>query len=43
VILTEPEGTIEYVRVPYDIQASQEKIRAANLPPVLAARLSAGE
>lgn len=43
VILTEPEGSIEFVRVPYDIEASQEKIRAANLPPVLAARLSAGE
>ncbi|HZI89805.1 MAG TPA: metallophosphoesterase, partial [Candidatus Polarisedimenticolia bacterium] len=43
VILSEPEGTIEFVRVPYDIEASQEKIRAANLPPVLAARLSAGE
>ena len=43
VLLTEPEGSIEFVRVPYDIQASQEKIRAANLPPVLAARLSAGE
>src|SRR5436853_2148787 len=43
VILSEPEGSIEYVRVPYDIEASQEKIRAANLPPVLAARLSVGE
>jgi diadenosine tetraphosphatase ApaH/serine/threonine PP2A family protein phosphatase len=43
VILSEPEGSIEFVRVPYDIAASQEKIRAANLPPVLAARLSAGE
>jgi diadenosine tetraphosphatase ApaH/serine/threonine PP2A family protein phosphatase len=43
VILSEPEGTIEFVRVPYDIEASQEKIRAANLPPVLAARLAAGE
>ena len=43
VILTEPEGLVEFVRVPYDIEASQEKIRSANLPLVLAARLSAGE
>jgi len=31
------------VRVPYDIEAAQEKIRAAGLPPVLASRLKAGE
>ena len=43
VLLDEADGTIEFVRVPYDIEASQEKIRAANLPPVLAARLSNGE
>jgi len=43
VILSEPEGMIEYVRVPYDIEASQEKIRAASLPPVLASRLTTGE
>jgi diadenosine tetraphosphatase ApaH/serine/threonine PP2A family protein phosphatase len=43
VILTEPEGRIEFVRVPYDIETAQEKIRAQNLPPVLAARLTTGE
>jgi len=43
VILTEPEGKIEFVRVPYDIETAQEKIRAQNLPPVLAARLTTGE
>lgn len=43
VILSEPEGTIEYFRVPYDIEASQEKIRAASLPLVLASRLTTGE
>jgi diadenosine tetraphosphatase ApaH/serine/threonine PP2A family protein phosphatase len=43
VILSEPEGKIEFVRVPYDIEAAQEKIRAQNLPPVLAARLTSGE
>jgi diadenosine tetraphosphatase ApaH/serine/threonine PP2A family protein phosphatase len=34
---------IEFVRVPYDIESAQEKIRAAGLPAVLAARLAAGE
>jgi len=43
VILTEPEGKIEFVRVPYDIETAQEKIRAQHLPPVLAARLTTGE
>ncbi len=43
VILSGPEGAIEHVRVPYDIEASQEKIRAASLPPVLASRLTTGE
>lgn len=43
VILTEPEGKIEFLRVPYDIETAQEKIRAQNLPPVLAARLTTGE
>jgi diadenosine tetraphosphatase ApaH/serine/threonine PP2A family protein phosphatase len=42
-VLEEPAGTIEFVRVPYDIEAAQEKIRAASLPPVLAARLASGE
>jgi len=43
VVLEEPEGTIEFVRVPYDTEGAQEKIRAANLPPVLASRLTNGE
>jgi diadenosine tetraphosphatase ApaH/serine/threonine PP2A family protein phosphatase len=43
VVLSEPEGKIEFVRVAYDIEAAQEKIRAVNLPPVLAARLTTGE
>jgi len=43
VVLNEPDGKIEFVRVPYDIEAAQEKIRAVNLPPVLAARLTTGE
>ena len=43
VLLNEPEGSIEFVRVPYDIEAAQAKILAAGLPPVLAARLATGE
>ena len=43
VVLDEPEGRIEYVRVPYDIVTAQEKILAAGLPPVLASRLTNGE
>jgi diadenosine tetraphosphatase ApaH/serine/threonine PP2A family protein phosphatase len=43
VVLSEPDGAIEFVRVPYDIETAQEKIRAQNLPPVLAARLTSGE
>jgi hypothetical protein len=31
------------VRVPYDIEGAQSKIRAAQLPEVLAARLATGE
>lgn len=42
-ILAEPAGAIEFVRVPYDIAAAQGKIRAANLPAVLATRLASGE
>ena len=42
-LLTEPARSIEFVRVPYDIEAAQEKIRAAHLPAVLAARLAKGE
>jgi len=43
VLLEEPAGSIEFVRVPYDIESAQEKIRAANLPPALASRLKSGE
>jgi len=43
VLYHEPSTTIEYVRVPYDIEGAQSKIRAAQLPEVLAARLATGE
>jgi diadenosine tetraphosphatase ApaH/serine/threonine PP2A family protein phosphatase len=43
VVLREGTGELEYVRVPYDIEGAQAKIRAAHLPDVLAARLSTGE
>lgn len=33
---------LTYVRVPYDIETAQRKIRAAGLPPFLAARLETG-
>ena len=33
---------VAYCRVPYDVAAAQEKIRAAGLPPILADRLSLG-
>ncbi|MEO7994302.1 MAG: metallophosphoesterase family protein, partial [bacterium] len=36
------EGTIEIVRVPYDIDASAQKIIAAGLPEFLAQRLYVG-
>ena len=42
-LLDEPAGTIDFERVPYDIEAAQAKIRAANLPNVLATRLAVGE
>jgi len=35
-------STIEFHRVPYDVQTAQEKILAANLPVRLATRLSVG-
>ncbi|MFQ6673092.1 MAG: metallophosphoesterase family protein [Candidatus Tectimicrobiota bacterium] len=35
-------GTLELHRVAYDIEAAQDKIRTAGLPPVLAERLSHG-
>jgi diadenosine tetraphosphatase ApaH/serine/threonine PP2A family protein phosphatase len=43
VLYHESSTTIEYVRVPYDIEGAQSKIRAAQLPEVLAARLATGE
>ena len=43
VVLRDGSGEIEYVRVPYDVEAAQKKIRAAHLPDVLAARLATGE
>jgi diadenosine tetraphosphatase ApaH/serine/threonine PP2A family protein phosphatase len=42
-LLHEGAGEVEFVRVPYDIETAQQKIRDANLPPVLAARLALGE
>jgi diadenosine tetraphosphatase ApaH/serine/threonine PP2A family protein phosphatase len=39
----EAAGVVEFVRVPYDIEGAQAKIRAAQLPEVLAARLATGE
>lgn len=43
VVLREGSGEVEYVRVPYDVEGAQAKIRAAHLPDVLAARLATGE
>lgn len=43
VLYHESSTTLEYVRVPYDIEGAQSKIRAAQLPEVLAARLATGE
>ena len=43
VVLQEGSGDLEYVRVPYDVEGAQAKIRAAHLPEVLAARLATGE
>lgn len=39
VLLDEEEGTIEFLRAPYDITASQEKILTEGLPSYLAERL----
>jgi diadenosine tetraphosphatase ApaH/serine/threonine PP2A family protein phosphatase len=39
VLLDEDEGSMEFLRVPYDITASQEKILAEGLPSYLAERL----
>jgi diadenosine tetraphosphatase ApaH/serine/threonine PP2A family protein phosphatase len=43
VIYHEGPGTVEYARVPYDVAGAQAKIRAAQLPEVLASRLATGE
>ena len=43
VVHHEAAGMVEFVRVPYDIEGAQAKIRAAQLPEVLAARLATGE
>ncbi|HYJ32187.1 MAG TPA: metallophosphoesterase family protein [Candidatus Binatia bacterium] len=43
VVLREGSGELEYVRVPYDIEGAQARIREAHLPEVLATRLSTGE
>jgi len=43
VVYHEAAGEVEFVRVPYDIEGAQAKIRAAQLPEVLAARLATGE
>ncbi len=39
VVLDEDEGTLEFLRVPYDISKSQEKILSEGLPSFLAERL----
>lgn len=36
-------GTLTYVRVPYDVDTAANKIKAAGLPPRLAARLAFGQ
>jgi diadenosine tetraphosphatase ApaH/serine/threonine PP2A family protein phosphatase len=41
-LLHHEQGTLTYVRVPYDIDAAAEKIVKAGLPPPLAARLYRG-
>jgi len=43
VLYDEAAGSIEFVRVAYDLEGAQAKIRAAQLPEVLAARLVTGE
>ncbi len=43
VLYHESGGAVEFVRVPYDVEGAQAKIRAAQLPEVLAARLATGE
>ena len=41
-ILDSDRKSVQYYRVPYDVQSAQEKILAAQLPPRLATRLSTG-
>ena len=41
-VLDNERKSVQYYRVPYDVQAAQEKILAAALPPRLATRLSTG-
>jgi diadenosine tetraphosphatase ApaH/serine/threonine PP2A family protein phosphatase len=41
-VLDDERHTLTYVRVPYDIDRAAAKIRAAGLPPILAARLELG-
>lgn len=43
VLFHEGAAEIEFLRVPYDIEAAQRKILDAELPPFLAARLATGE
>lgn len=42
-VLHDGSGEIEYVRVAYDVEGAQARIRAAHLPEVLATRLATGE
>jgi diadenosine tetraphosphatase ApaH/serine/threonine PP2A family protein phosphatase len=41
-VLDDARDALTYVRVPYDIESAAQKILAAGLPPVLAARLFEG-
>lgn len=42
VIYDPMEHTIQFRRIPYDIEAAQEKIRRVGLPEILADRLEVG-
>jgi hypothetical protein len=42
VIYDMPTSTVTFRRIEYDLAATQEKIRAAGLPDVLADRLAQG-
>jgi diadenosine tetraphosphatase ApaH/serine/threonine PP2A family protein phosphatase len=41
-VLDDDRYALTYVRVPYDIESAAQKIQAAGLPPILAARLFEG-